>query len=111
MFSYIHPPPAGIKRTNGIIDPHEVEITDLRGISKKEYGLDVSGFGATEHQTCMTYQDWDHDEIIKEKYYPEIEQFLKKETGAHKVVSLASAVFESQNCPDDQYIGTFRLYG
>ena len=65
--------------------PHVVPIEDIRG-RENEFSLDKSGFQVVHAPSQTTYEDFNDEEKIKTKYYAEIEDILKKVTGAHKVV-------------------------
>ena len=81
---YIEEPPAGKKRDNIGREPHDVIIRDVRG-KEKEYdiSLDTSGFQYVH--SASEEKDFEDDEKIKDVYYKEIEELLKRETGAKRV--------------------------
>jgi hypothetical protein len=62
---------------------HVVPIHDIRG-HENEYTLDKNGFQIQPHQTQE--KEFKDDAKIKDGYYKEVEELLKKVTGAHKVV-------------------------
>jgi len=86
-FQWINPPPVGTPLTNMDAGHHDWNITDLRSpqTDQDDFGLDKSGFAAVVSPSSMAYADWTNEEIIKSKYYVEVEALLKKQTGAHKV--------------------------
>lgn len=81
---YIQDPPAGKKKDNLGREPHDVVVRDARG-KEKEYdlSLDTSGFQFVKH--VSQEKDFEDEERIKDAYYKEVEELLKKETGAKRV--------------------------
>ncbi|KAH7337829.1 hypothetical protein B0J17DRAFT_757304 [Rhizoctonia solani] len=69
-------------RTNYIVDPRKISIHNLRG-REHEFSLDQNGFQFLVHHTNETFED---TESIKNNYFPEIQELLMKETGAHRVI-------------------------
>lgn len=63
--------------------PHVVPINDIRG-HESEYTLDKNGFQVVKYRTAE--KDFKDEEQIKSGYYKEVEELLKKVTGAHKVL-------------------------
>jgi hypothetical protein len=61
----------------------EVPIYDIRG-HENEFTLDENGFQVVKAPTAE--KDFKNGESIKNGYYKEVEELLKKVTGAHKVV-------------------------
>ncbi|KAI6121176.1 hypothetical protein F5141DRAFT_1210860 [Pisolithus sp. B1] len=83
-FAQVYPDPVtGERRRNWREDPHIVEIEDVRG-KEDNYGLDVAGFQYFRHPAKHT--KFTDDEEIKEEYYPESIELIKKLTGASRVV-------------------------
>jgi hypothetical protein len=78
-------PVTGEQATNWTRDPHEQQIEDVRG-QEQSYTLDEAGFSYHVGPTALGANDFDSDEIIRERYYPESIEYLKKVTGASKVV-------------------------
>jgi len=85
-YSWVNEPPEGTKRTNAQLETHPTTISDLRGLTKSEYGLDLTGFDTVEHSSSLTYNDYENEETIKSTYYEEITELLKERLGAHRVV-------------------------
>jgi len=77
-YMYTHEP---MRNYTGI--SKEVPIYDIRG-RENEFTLDKNGFQVVRAPT--TKKDFKDDESIKNEYYKEVEELLKKVTGAHKVV-------------------------
>ncbi|KAH8667949.1 hypothetical protein BGZ60DRAFT_487313 [Tricladium varicosporioides] len=63
-------------------EPHIVTIHDIRG-SEDAYSLDTTGFQIVKHESAE--KKFEDEEKIKEVYYGEIEEILKKATGANRV--------------------------
>lgn len=78
QYMFTHDPPRNFRD-----EPHAVTINDIRG-HEDEYTLDKNGFQIVKHTTSE--KEFKDDESIKSGYYKEIEDLLKKVTGAHKVV-------------------------
>ncbi|EKM50119.1 uncharacterized protein PHACADRAFT_200962 [Phanerochaete carnosa HHB-10118-sp] len=81
---YVGEPPAGIKKDNLGREPRDVVVRDARG-KEKEYdlSLDKSGFQFAEY--VSQEKDFEDEERIKDAYYKEVEELLKKEIGAKRV--------------------------
>ena len=83
-YQYVRDPPEGKPKHNIGIDPHPVVIHDARD-KEKEYdlSLDTSGFQFVKH--VSSEKDFEDEERIKDVYYKEVEELLKKEAGAKRV--------------------------
>jgi hypothetical protein len=83
-YQYVYDPPAGKLKNNIGTDTHDVVIHDARG-KEKEYNLslDTSGFQFVKH--VSSEKDFEDEERIKDVYYKEVEDILKKEAGAKRV--------------------------
>ena len=81
-YSYVGEPPAGKLRTNVGNDPHPAVIYDARG-RESEFDVDQTGFQWVKHPSAE--KEFDDDERIKDVYYKEVEELLKKEVGAKRV--------------------------
>lgn len=81
-YQYVLDPPEGKPANNLGLDPHPVTVHDARG-REAEFGLDKSGFQFVTWPSVE--KDFADDEAIKEKYYPEIEEILRKVAGANRV--------------------------
>lgn len=81
-YNYVESPPPGIPRTNIKEDPHPAVIHDIRG-QEETVGLDKTGFQFVRH--ISEEKDFLDDEVIKARYYKEVEELLKKETGAKRI--------------------------
>ncbi|KZW00752.1 hypothetical protein EXIGLDRAFT_720392 [Exidia glandulosa HHB12029] len=78
-------PVTGKQDTNWERDSRSLYVEDVRG-HESEYTLDTAGFAYHVGPTKMRAEDFNDDETIKRVYYPESEEYLKKTTGAKKVV-------------------------
>ena len=64
-------------------DPHEMAITD--GWHRaKSFSVDKEGFSLHDFKTG--YDQWEDDERVRASFYPEVVDFLKKTTGAKRVL-------------------------
>src|SRR5580698_1479026 len=80
---YAYEPPPGVPRHSGTFDPQSIPIRNGRPLLR-DLSLDKQGFEVTHHQTAV--KDFYDREEVERVYYPEIENLLKQETGASKVV-------------------------
>lgn len=81
-YQYVLDPPAGTEKNNIGLDPHPVVVHDARG-RESEFSLDKNGFQFVKHDSQE--KEFTDEERIKEVYYKEVEELLKKEAGAKKV--------------------------
>jgi hypothetical protein len=82
-YNYTFTPPEGTPRTNIKDDPQSVVVRDVRG-SEATVGLDKTGFQFVKH--VSEEKAFTDEDAIQTRYYQEVEELLKKETGARKVV-------------------------
>ncbi|KAJ7692767.1 hypothetical protein B0H17DRAFT_1061124 [Mycena rosella] len=75
--------PSGANDKNFPLDVHDVEIQNLRGIEATAT-LDTTGFQLYKH--AAKHNAFTSDAEIKEEYYPESIELLKRITGASRVV-------------------------
>jgi len=81
-FNYTYTPPEGQPNSNIVPEPHPTIIHDIRG-KEDTVSLDTTGFKFVKHVSQeKTFTD---EEAIKSQYYREVEELLKKETGAKRV--------------------------
>lgn len=74
--------------------PHEVTIHD--GWSKaNEFSIDANGFGVKDFKT--SYDNWEDEESTRTKFYPEVVEFLKRETGCKKVLVFDHTIRTQKN--------------
>ncbi|KAF7985584.1 hypothetical protein HWV62_3871 [Athelia sp. TMB] len=81
-YNYVEAPPAGVPRTNIVEDTRPVIVHDARG-KEDILGLDKTGFQFVKH--VSEEKEFLDEEKIKSRYYQEVEDLLKKETGAKRV--------------------------
>ncbi|KIV90571.1 hypothetical protein PV10_07859 [Exophiala mesophila] len=79
------PPPSYVGKPETYerpVAPLDVQIYDVRGEEDK-YDLDSHGFRFVQHESVE--KDFLDDDLIKQRYYPEVEQLIKDQTGASRV--------------------------
>jgi len=81
-YNYVEEPPAGVPRTNILEDKREVVVHNARG-KEDSIGLDKTGFQFIKHVSAE--KDFLDEEKIKDVYYKEVEELLKKQTGAKRI--------------------------
>jgi hypothetical protein len=64
-------------------DPHQVAVTD-GWYRAKSFSADTHGFSI--HDFTTEYNNWEDDEGVRTSFYPEVVEFLKKTTGAKRVL-------------------------
>lgn len=97
-YQYVYEPPAGKPKNNLSVDTHQVVIHDARGKDKEyDLSLDTSGFQFLEYPSKE--KEFDDDERIKKEYYKEVEELLKTETGAKRVLIFDHTI---RRKPEDQ---------
>ena len=74
-FQYVETPPEGVPKQNYSAPMHAVPIADIRG-SEPAWNLDVHGFEALSSVPSSSEIDFDSDDSVREKYYPEVESML-----------------------------------
>ena len=75
-------PPEGKPRSNIDSEPHPAVVHDVRG-KEDTVGLDKTGFEFVKHKSEET--EFIDEERIKNVYYKEVEELLKKVTGGKRV--------------------------
>ncbi|KLO05818.1 methyltransferase [Schizopora paradoxa] len=88
-FLYVTDPPPGVPKTNLGLDPHPTIIHDVRG-KEDTVSLDKTGFQFVKH--VSEEKDFLDEDRIKSVYYKELEELLKKETGAKRVFIFNHAI-------------------
>lgn len=64
-------------------DPQELSV--LNGWDRaSSFSLDKEGFSI--HDFTTSYDHWDDDEVVRQQFYPEIVDFLKRTTGAQRIL-------------------------
>ncbi|KIJ53605.1 hypothetical protein M422DRAFT_25443 [Sphaerobolus stellatus SS14] len=74
---------AGEPKTNITTVPKEIEVENIRG-KEDQYSLDTTGFKFIKHKSAVV--DFTDEDEIKQRYYAESIEVLKKHTGANRVV-------------------------
>ncbi|KAJ8456814.1 hypothetical protein ONZ45_g18568 [Pleurotus djamor] len=74
--------PEGVRQTNIKPEAHEVVVRDIRG-KEDTVSLDKTRFQFVKY--ISEEKDFNDEEAIKSRYYMEVEEVLKKETGAKRV--------------------------
>jgi len=83
--SYTFEPPPGVPRYSGIREPQRVVIRNGRLPEyARGFSLDKTGFELRHHETAV--EDFESEAAIRENYYREAEDLIKRVTGAVKVV-------------------------
>lgn len=63
----------------------QVPMTDIRN-RQSEFKIDEAGFELVKYQTGLSYQDFNDNSIIADRYYKEIESLLKEKLGASRIL-------------------------
>jgi hypothetical protein len=87
-FNIIYEVPEGVPRRNYGEENQTVAINDIRSSEAKDVTIDTTGFAVhSDVPSTLKYEDWEHDDTITQKYYPEVEKILlDKVPNAHKVI-------------------------
>lgn len=76
--------PAGLRRSNILVEKHQQNIEDVRGL-EKNLTLDENGFVLVHLDTEMTYEDFEEEDRVKAVYLVEVAEMLQKLVGASRV--------------------------
>ncbi|KAL5522619.1 hypothetical protein ACEPAG_8636 [Sanghuangporus baumii] len=98
-------PPEGKPRSNIGSEPHPAVIHDVRG-KEDTVGLDKTGFQFVKHQSSET--EFLDEERIKNVYYKEVEELLKKVTGGKRVFIFDHTIRRDYGNEADPYHKTVR---
>ncbi|EJD39091.1 hypothetical protein AURDEDRAFT_116281 [Auricularia subglabra TFB-10046 SS5] len=85
-YFYSSAPPEGKPPTNIASESHKVNVTDLRSLPDEErakFTIDTAGFQIVKHESAE--KEFVDEEAITTKYYKEIEELIKRETGAKRI--------------------------
>ncbi|KAJ7621078.1 hypothetical protein FB45DRAFT_980681 [Roridomyces roridus] len=96
-FQSINATSSGIRDRNFTLEPHEVEIQNLRG-NESAATLDTAGFQLFKHPAKHTA--FANDAEIQAEYYPESIDLIKKLTGASRVPIRRRRPGEIDDAPD-----------
>ena len=81
-FTY-NPPPEGLPQSNIAVETINTVVHDIRG-KEDTASLDITGFEFVQHSSEeKVFVD---EEAIRTRYYKEVEELLKKHTGAKRVL-------------------------
>ncbi|MCO6416398.1 hypothetical protein JYK14_09485 [Siccirubricoccus sp. KC 17139] len=80
--TYTYGPPAGEPRSTALPEPHAVTIHDARKAGE-QFSLDRQGFAWLEAPTAIV--DFGDEAAIRETYYPESAEIIRRATGADRV--------------------------
>lgn len=81
--NYMYTPPPGTPQRTGQYGKYTIPLYDGRSVSQ-QLSLDTNGFMLTHQETAV--KNFYDPEEVHTVYFPEIEQLMKKVTGATKVV-------------------------
>ncbi|MEI9992090.1 MAG: CmcJ/NvfI family oxidoreductase [Rhizomicrobium sp.] len=83
-YNYTFDPPPGVPARYGEVNAIDnVLIRDARPAADA-LSLDEQGFALRRHESAV--EDFYDEDQIRDRYYPEIDAFLKRETGGEKVI-------------------------
>jgi len=82
LYHYVESPPEGMPKSNIKEDIRPAIIHDVRG-QEETVGLDKTGFQFVRH--VSEEKKFLDEDVIKTRYYKEVEELLKKEAGAKRV--------------------------
>ena len=75
-------------------DPREMEVHD--GWDRvKEFTLDKSGFSVQKFKT--DFDKWEDEDMVRNKFYPEVVEFLENQTGAKRVLVFDHTIRTKKN--------------
>ena len=80
---YIHNPEPGIVEQEPQLEPHSLRIYDARSKSA-EFSIDEAGFQLTSLKSKVA--DFQNEEEVRSVYHSEIEELVKRQTGASRVL-------------------------
>lgn len=84
-YQYVEPQPAGHPQRNFSDASHDIQLSDIRG-SESDFDLDTNAFKAVSSVPLSAEVDFDSDDSVKQKYYPEVASLLLKHLpGASRV--------------------------
>ena len=77
-------PPSGFSQSNYNIDTRQQLIQDIRG-REKDFSIAKNGFAIMSLHTELSYEDFDDETKLREVYFPEVADALRKLLGAFRV--------------------------
>jgi len=81
-FTY-NPPPGGLPQSNIVVETINTVVHDIRG-KEDTASLDITGFEFVQHSS--EEKEFVDEEAVRTRYYKEVEELLKKHTGAKRVL-------------------------
>jgi len=95
-YAYQYTPPPGKPERSHSYQGHSVFLQDGRPLSD-QFSIDREGFALVSHATGVNNL---YDETaLRERYYPETEALLKRETGAAKILIFDHTIRTAQETP------------
>jgi hypothetical protein len=91
---YFYDPPPGTQWRPSGDDPHEMTMHDGWG-RDDSFALDREGFALREFRS--PFDQWDDDEAIRTMLYSEVEEFVKEEVGARRVMIFDHTIRAQKN--------------
>ena len=89
----------GAEHTNHQYEEFKVSMDDARG-KEPDFQLDMHGFAFQSHPTALTRDDFDNEELVRVKYYPEIEALMRQQfPHAAKIHIFAHLVSRKRRTP------------
>lgn len=77
-------------------DPHQVTVSNGWSLAKS-FSVDKHGFSIHDLKTAYPDDHWENDAEVRAHFYPEIVEFLKKTTGAKRVLVFDHTIRSQQN--------------
>jgi hypothetical protein len=74
--------------------PVEIRVHDGRPHASS-FSLDKQGFSL--HSFTSSYSDWESEDAVRSDFYPDVVSFLKKTTGAHRVLVFDHTIRSEKN--------------
>jgi hypothetical protein len=91
---YFYEPPQGANPRGPGDDPREMTVHD--GWDRATlFSLDREGFGL--HEFPSSFQYWDDDSAIREEFYGEVAECVRREVGAQRVVIFDHTIRAKRN--------------
>ena len=91
---YFYDPPPGTQWRSSGDDPHEMTMHDGWG-RDDSFALDREGFALRQFRS--PFDQWDDDEAIRTMLYGEVEEFVKEEVGAKRVMIFDHTIRAQKN--------------
>lgn len=92
LYFYEDPKAAGIHEPGD--DPHEMAFHD-GWAHAKDFHEDKQGFAVRDFKS--SYSQWEDEDAVRSKFYPEVVEFLKKNTGAKRVLVFDHTIRSAAN--------------